>query len=144
MKKLLLIPLTLLFFSCDEDNPVEPENNSFNGAPELVIVNTTANANYSSQLLKLTIQIRNDGDAPNIAYAQYLVPGATVEIYYQDAASFSYNYSLFGHFPNEFLPPINPGEYFVVETDWLDVGGLIGDDYTWGGIAYYTSVISSP
>ena len=141
MKKLLLIPLTLLFFSCDEDNPVEPENNSFNGAPELVIVNTTANANYSSQLLKLTIQIRNDGDAPNIAYAQYLVPGAMIRIYWNQNPSSSSNYSLLQHFPNEFLPSINPGEYFVVETDWLDVGGLIGDDYTWNSIVYYNSLL---
>ncbi len=145
-----LLPIVLVFFvlfSCDIDSLLEPENNSSNGIPELVIVSTTASTNYSSGLIKLQIQIRNDGDVANIGYAQYVVPGAIIvvnSVYGAWGETDSYNISLFGQFSNVYLPVINPGEYFIAETDWLDISELISASYTWTSISHYNSAISSP
>ena len=46
------------------------------------------------------------GDAPNIAYAQYLAPGAMIRTYWNQNPSSSYNYSLLLHFPKLFCDTV--------------------------------------
>ena len=124
MNKIILISLFgLIFFSCDSDETsiVDSNNNENDNqnneevSPNIEIISmdlSSYNDPYGS--IQLQFQVRNNGDGPSSDYQYRINP------------CFTYNSCAFQGsthtFPQQYLPGLDPGEYYVIETDNTHIG----------------------